>query len=73
MDENSLDATQTFMVGDSAVDVQTARAARVRCCGVAWGFQPESFQENPPDWVIEHPDEILSIVSQCESLAQIRS
>ena len=73
MDESNLDATQTLMVGDSAVDVQTARAAGVRCCGVAWGFQPESFQGNPPDWVIERPDEILSIVSQCESLSQIRS
>src|SRR5580704_16150651 len=28
---------RTTMVGDSAVDVRTARNARVRACGVSWG------------------------------------
>jgi phosphoglycolate phosphatase-like HAD superfamily hydrolase len=49
------------MVGDSGVDVQTARNAEVRACGVAWGFQPESFAEYPPDVVIRTPLEFRAL------------
>ena len=41
--EARADRDRTVMVGDSAVDVQTARNAGVRACGVRWGFQPETF------------------------------
>ena len=41
------------MVGDSAVDVLTARAASVKACGVSWGFQPETFVATPPDFIID--------------------
>lgn len=44
---------ETWMVGDSYVDVQTARNAGVGACGVAWGFQPETFREFPPDVLVE--------------------
>jgi len=39
---------RTIMVGDSGVDVRTARNARVLACGVSYGFQPESFVDDPP-------------------------
>jgi phosphoglycolate phosphatase len=54
----------TLMVGDSAVDVQTARNAGVRCCGVNWGIQPESFELNPPDFLIQSPRELVSLPLQ---------
>ena len=44
---------KTVMVGDSAVDVRTARNAGVQACGVSWGFQPETFAQDPPDFVID--------------------
>lgn len=47
----------TWMVGDSWVDVQTARNARVASCGVTWGFQPETFREFPPDVLVERLDD----------------
>lgn len=50
----------TWMIGDSAVDIQTARNAGVRSCGVAWGFQPEGFLANPPDMLINHPGELAA-------------
>ena len=50
----------TVMVGDSAVDIQTARNAGISCCGVTYGFQPESLDENPPDFVIERMDQIFT-------------
>lgn len=44
---------RTVMVGDSAVDIRTARNAHVQACGVSWGFQPETFVDAPPDFVID--------------------
>ena len=51
--ESSADRTRTVMVGDSAVDVLTARAAKVQACGVSWGFQPETFAQAPPDFIVD--------------------
>jgi phosphoglycolate phosphatase len=53
---------ETLMVGDSGVDVQTARNAGIRSCGVAWGFQPEAFEIDPPDVLIKEPGELLALV-----------
>jgi phosphoglycolate phosphatase len=58
MTENSATADNTWMVGDSSVDIQTARNAGVRSCGVAWGFQPESLETTPPDVLIHSPGEL---------------
>jgi phosphoglycolate phosphatase len=53
VNEAGADRDSTYMVGDSAVDVQTARNAGVRACGVSWGFRPETFLEAPPDLIID--------------------
>jgi phosphoglycolate phosphatase len=58
--ESGADRSRTVMVGDSAVDVRTARNAGVRACGVSWGFQPETFVEDPPDWIIADPGELVN-------------
>ena len=47
----------TWMVGDSWVDVQTARNAGVAACGVTWGFQPETFREFPPDVLVDRMED----------------
>jgi phosphoglycolate phosphatase len=51
--ESGADRERTVMVGDSAVDVLTARAASVKACGVSWGFQPETFAAAPPDFIVD--------------------
>jgi phosphoglycolate phosphatase len=53
----------TMLVGDSAVDVRTARNAGIRVCGVTYGFQPEAFQENPPDMIVDRPEELVRAVT----------
>jgi len=50
---------RTVMVGDSAVDVQTARNAGTRACGVRWGLQPETFVASPPDFLIDDMRELV--------------
>ncbi len=39
----------TVMVGDSAIDVRTGRAAGAHTVGVRYGFDPGSLQTDPPD------------------------
>jgi phosphoglycolate phosphatase len=51
--ETSVPAEETWMVGDSYVDILTARNAGVASCGVTYGFQPETFQEFPPDVLVD--------------------
>jgi phosphoglycolate phosphatase len=61
MEELSVPRLQTLMVGDSAVDVETARNAEVKCCGVTYGLQPESFDRQPPDFLIDRMEELLAV------------
>lgn len=49
MGEAGVPRERTLMVGDSYVDVLTARNAGARAAGCLWGFQPESLVEHPPD------------------------
>jgi phosphoglycolate phosphatase len=60
--ESGLARERTIMVGDSGVDVQTARNAKVQACGVSYGFQPESFVEYPPDFVVDDMAELVEYV-----------
>jgi phosphoglycolate phosphatase len=59
-------AADTWMVGDSYVDVQTARNAGVASCGVTWGFQPESFREFPPDLLIHRMEDFADRFSPAD-------
>jgi len=52
----------TVMVGDSSVDILTARNAAVVACGVNWGFQPETFADAPPDIRIDQLSELAARV-----------
>ncbi len=50
----------TWMVGDSIVDMQTARNAGVKACGVSYGFQPETLLECPPDLLVDRMEDFAS-------------
>jgi phosphoglycolate phosphatase len=56
--EAGVAAEDAVMVGDSAIDVRTARAAGVRALGVAWGFDPQSLRREPPDAIVSRPSEL---------------
>jgi phosphoglycolate phosphatase len=62
MEESGIGRELTIMVGDSAVDIMTARNAKVSACGVSWGFQPETFADAPPDFVIDRMSELVERV-----------
>ena len=54
--------TQALMIGDSSVDVITGRNAGVHTCGVSYGFQPETFAQSPPDFLVDDLGELVDRV-----------
>lgn len=50
----------TWMIGDSHVDIRTAIAAGVRSCGVTWGFQPETLADPKPDVLVDRMEDFAS-------------
>lgn len=55
---------ETMMVGDSAVDIRTARNAGIRSCGVSYGFQPESLVDDPPDVMIDRFAQLVEVLGR---------
>ena len=57
--------SQVLYVGDSGVDMETARRACVESVGVTWGFRPEKeLREFYANNIVNHPTEILSLVKR---------
>lgn len=48
-----VDPKRTAMIGDSAVDIQTARNAGVVALGVRYGFQPGALEASGPDQLFD--------------------
>ncbi len=54
----------TLYVGDSLVDAATAKAANLPFVACTWGFcTKEQLQTAQPDYMVNHPSEILALVS----------
>ncbi len=62
LEETGFARDRTIMVGDSGVDIRTARNANVKACGVTYGFQPEGFREDPPDLLVDNMGELADYV-----------
>lgn len=56
--EAGVEPGDTVMVGDSAIDVRTGRAAGAWTAGVTYGFDAESFREHPPDLLVSSITEL---------------
>ena len=53
----------TIYIGDSGVDMETARRACVDSVGVTWGFRPEKeLVENHADTIVNSPGDIEKLV-----------
>lgn len=49
----------TLMIGDSSVDVFTARNAGIACAGVTYGIRPEDFETARPDILVGDMRELV--------------
>ena len=62
--------TEVLYVGDSGVDMETARRACVDSVGVTWGFRPISeLKDGYADYIVSVPAEILKIAKGEENIA----
>lgn len=58
---------ETFYVGDSGVDMQTARRAGLTACGVLWGFRDrEELTENGAALLCGDPGELFAMITADE-------
>ena len=53
---------RVLLVGDSPIDLRTARAAGVAFCGVAWGLAPDALRAAWPGPLVDHPADLLPVV-----------
>jgi phosphoglycolate phosphatase len=60
--ESGIEGSRTLMIGDSSVDVETARNARIQCCGVTYGFQPETLADPAPDLLVDRMEDLADWV-----------
>ena len=61
LEETSCSPDEAILIGDSDVDVLTARNANIWSCGVNYGFAPHTLEAAPPDVLVESPNEWVKI------------
>jgi phosphoglycolate phosphatase len=55
MDEAGASPEETVLIGDSDVDVATARNGGTWVIGCTFGLAPQSLKDNPPDVLVDSP------------------
>ncbi len=54
---------KVLYVGDSAVDMQTAKAAGLDSVACSWGFRPlQELEEQRPTWLIHRPESLIDLL-----------
>src|SRR5579862_5832659 len=61
MQEYGVQPHKAAIVGDSHVDVDTGRNAGLVTIGVTYGFAPHTLVDDPPDVLVDHPDELSTV------------
>jgi phosphoglycolate phosphatase len=66
LEESGARAEETVIIGDSDVDVLTARNAGTYSIGVTYGLAPHTLADAPPDVLIDHPQELALVLGPRE-------
>ncbi len=54
---------KVLYVGDSGIDMETAKAAGVTSVGVTWGFRSrEELEQSGANYIVSHPRDILNLL-----------
>ena len=60
--ESGARAEETVIIGDSDVDIITARNAGAYSLGVTYGLAPHTLEDAPPDVLVDHPQELAEVL-----------
>ncbi len=71
--ENQVKPVETVLVGDSSIDMLTARSAGLWSCGVTYGFAPQTLATAAPDVTIDHPHELGELFADSANIPRKRS
>jgi phosphoglycolate phosphatase len=66
LDEAGAEPEETIIIGDSDIDVLTARNSGIYSVGVTYGLAPHTLQDAPPDVLIDHPSELALVLGARE-------
>ena len=63
LDQLQLAPRDVMMLGDTSVDIHTARACKLFAVGVSWGFRTRhSLEQTGCDLLIDHPSQLLPAI-----------
>ena len=63
LSDTGISRADTIYIGDSGVDMQTARNAEVESIGVSWGFRSvEELIDNGAEHIVHHAGEIAALI-----------
>jgi phosphoglycolate phosphatase len=63
LQEAGAQAHEAVIVGDSEIDVLTARNSGIYSVGVKYGFAPHTLENAPPDVLIDQPHELAEVLA----------
>jgi phosphoglycolate phosphatase len=66
LEEAGVQPEETVIIGDSDIDVLTARNSGIYSVGVTYGLAPHTLQDAPPDVLIDHPNELALVLGSRE-------
>ena len=66
LEEAGATVEETVIIGDSDIDVLTARNSGIYSVGVTYGLAPHTLQDAPPDVLIDHPRELADVLGNRE-------
>ena len=66
LEESGAKPEETILIGDSNVDVLTARNAGIYSVGVTYGLAPHTLEDAPPDVLIDKPHELAIVLGPRE-------
>lgn len=66
LEKSGISAAEAMFVGDSEVDVETARGGNVLAVGVTWGYREEKFLASA-DLLLHTPEELLAHLPSMDS------
>jgi phosphoglycolate phosphatase len=54
--------TETLLIGDSSIDIETGHAAGIATCGVTWGYGGKSLRAASPYFLVDVPEQLHCLV-----------